>query len=375
MISKRRPVKSHTVRAIGGVLLSGAAVILFIFFLVAWSRDAETADPAPGLLIEYPIPVIDGHPLNIVVEAPGRVWFTMPNANAIGSLVVTSTTDYRFNQYIVPTPNSTPYDLAYDHGRDAIWFTEQSANKLGYLDPATGNIAEYPIDTEGSSPTGIAVDPHGTVWLVEREGNQLAKFDPDGEIFSEFPYPWPGAAFEDIAVASTNRLWITAPGVMYVVRFDPDPGDFYSVPVNRGPGTEPFTALKLVVDEDRDPWVTAPDEDMIGLFDSGTMSLWRWYSLPGTNRGVTGLAHSKVGDLHHLWFTERSTGQVGLLVIDKTGSIVANRRHPLSSTNSMPMALAADANGQVWIAAFGSNLIAEWRSPYSRDVFLPLLNH
>jgi streptogramin lyase len=113
--------------------------------------------------------------------------------------------------------------------------------------------------------------------------------------------------------------------------------------------------------------------DVIGLIVPGTMSLWRWYNLPGTDPVVAGLAYSWDGARHHLWFTDSGAGHVGLLVIDETGKLVATRRHRLSSANSVPIGIAVDANQRVWIAEYGSKMIANWYPPYSHDIFLPLL--
>jgi virginiamycin B lyase len=298
----------------------------------------------------------------------------MPIANAIGSLIVTSTMDYRFDQYAVPTPNSTPYDLVYDHDRDILWFTEQGANKIAYFEPDSENFTEYDIPTTGSAPAGIALSPDGTVWFVEKDANQLARFEPQGEIFSEFAYPLQDATLEDVTVSNSNSVWFTAPGVERVVRYVPDTGDFLSVPVNAGPGTEPFAALNVASGRGGHLWITAPDMEMIGLFLPGTTSLWRWYQLPGTNPVVAGLAYSWDGVRHHLWFTDSGTGHVGLLVIDVTGKVVATRRHPLSSANSVPIGIAVDVNQNVWIAEYESKMIASWYPPYSHGIFLPLLS-
>jgi hypothetical protein len=51
-----------------------------------------------------------------------------------------------FREWQVPTSGSRPHDpLATPDG--AIWYTGQMANRLGRLDPATGTIKEYPLET------------------------------------------------------------------------------------------------------------------------------------------------------------------------------------------------------------------------------------
>src|SRR5947199_4290173 len=65
----------------------------------------------------------------------------------------------------VPTPNSRPHDptVAPD---GALWYTGQMANKLGRLDPRTGQFREFPLKTPGSGPHGLVADAEGNIWFT-----------------------------------------------------------------------------------------------------------------------------------------------------------------------------------------------------------------
>jgi len=47
-------------------------------------------------------------------------------------------------EYDIPTPRARPHDPAVSPD-GALWVTEQMANKLGRLDPNTGQFREYPL--------------------------------------------------------------------------------------------------------------------------------------------------------------------------------------------------------------------------------------
>jgi streptogramin lyase len=180
-------------RSVMGML--GVAMLLAL--AAVQLSAAEPVTSSSDFVVEYPIPVPDSGPLNIVVESPGRVWFTMSEANMIGSLVVTSTTEYRFTTFAVPTANSVPYDLVFSDG--LVWFTENAGNKIGRLDPASGSITEYSIPTANSGPAGIDVAPDGMMWFVERDGNRLGSLDPDtGIITDTYQYSRPDSRLEDV---------------------------------------------------------------------------------------------------------------------------------------------------------------------------------
>jgi streptogramin lyase len=76
---------------------------------------------------------------------------TLAGSASVGVLNV------QIQEYDVPTPKSRPHDpaLAPD---GSLWYTGQAANKLGRLDPKTGEFKEYPLKTPNSGPHGLVSD-------------------------------------------------------------------------------------------------------------------------------------------------------------------------------------------------------------------------
>jgi virginiamycin B lyase len=65
----------------------------------------------------------------------------------------------------VPTPGSRPHDpLAAADG--SIWYTGQLANRLGRVEPKTGQIKEYQLKTAHSGPHGLVEDGAGNIWYT-----------------------------------------------------------------------------------------------------------------------------------------------------------------------------------------------------------------
>src|SRR6267143_5883844 len=68
-------------------------------------------------------------------------------------------------EWPVPTPGSRPHDPRV--ARDgSIWWTGQLANKLGRLDPRTGEMKEYLLKTPRTGPHGLAEDREGNIWFT-----------------------------------------------------------------------------------------------------------------------------------------------------------------------------------------------------------------
>jgi virginiamycin B lyase len=330
---------------------------------------AEPASSAP-YMVEFDIPAdVGSAPLNIVVEAPGRVWFTMPQANAIGSLVVTSTVDYHFTRYTVPTANSEPYDLAF--AGNTVWFTQRAGNKIGRLNTLNGVITEYDVETEDSAPTGIDVAPDGQVWFVQRNGNKFARLDPASGSISEFLFPVAGAHFEQLVVQNNEFVWATSPSLDRLVAWEWLGGQPQFFNVGTGTGSQPSG----IVMGGSAPWVTAMGTNLVGRYMPGTLTLWRWYPVNTPNSNLAGIAFRSESGLNRTWFAQRGANQVALLETDFNGGRRFYWELPLPTANGQPHGVTVDGGGTVWITAVGSHKIVQWRSPYLdvKQHYLPLV--
>jgi virginiamycin B lyase len=59
----------------------------------------------------------------------------------------------------------------------AVWFTAQSAGKLGRLDPRTGKSDLIPLGPD-AAPHDVIVGPDGSAWVTEGGQNAIARVDP-----------------------------------------------------------------------------------------------------------------------------------------------------------------------------------------------------
>lgn len=340
------------------------AVLVFALASAAVVVSFAEANAAPPLLAEYPVP---GNPHYVAVEAPGRVWFTLPDQNMIGRLVVTSTVEHEVITYTIPTAASEPYDLEYVGG--AVWFTERAGNKIGRLDPTTGHVDEFPILTSDSQPAGIDAVPGSPmrVWFTEQGGNKLGQLVVTSTIdyaFTEYSVPVPNAEPQGICVENTNSVWFTAPGVKRIGNLNPShwkPEDAFTL-ISHSDMKQPW-AIKRD-DGSGYPWFTDLDGNQIGMFFPETTGDFRLYSLRSANSGPYDLA---IGQ-GFIWFTERDGNRVGQR---STSPSAAIREFGIPAAR--PLGLAVDASGHVWIAESATGRIAEWRPPYFRFVFLPLV--
>src|SRR5947208_16280941 len=102
--------------------------------------------------------------------------------------LVTNDWNVDIKEYDVPTPNSRPHDPAVAPD-GSLWYTGQLANKLGRLDPKSGEIKEYPLKTAASGPHGLAADKEGSISFTANFNAYIGKLAPRSGDATEYPMP------------------------------------------------------------------------------------------------------------------------------------------------------------------------------------------
>jgi len=343
-------------------------VLLTINLLPQQSANAETLSVSNGLFRSY---AVLGSPKHVVVETPDRIWFTAPDADAIGLLTVIEVTDQVIEyhtRYFLTGAGSKPYDLVLHQG--AIWFTLAGANALGKLVIATETLTQYPL-SPGSEPRGIAVNPvDGTIWCVTRTGNALVKFDPIATTAEEFPYPVADAGLEDVTFGGDNVVWMTSTTRNEVRQFDLTTGQF-QLAVPTGSDGAP---ISVVVDVLNYPWVTFSSTGDIGRYAPGTLALWRRFAAPMSAGQPAGLHIRGDSFSQQVWYTLTAGGAVGYFRTRNSGQLMTpHLNFPLPGRNSSPWGVTVSADGVVWIADSGANQLVEWLPPYYEPLYLPAI--
>lgn len=350
-------------------LPAGRAIVWILLSLLAMASGTRASGEPGGvasLAAEYPMP---GSPYQVAVEAPNRVWATLPAENAIVRLMVTSPDLYDVALFELPVAGSEPYDIAFAAGR--VWVTERSGNRIGSLDTASDPAApvwtEYPIEnTANSEPTGIAVlvgDPI-EVWFAERAGNKLGRLrvsDVGSWTIDEYELPTANAYPESISAITSERVWFTAPGISRIGRFKLSfwPADPNAFAFASEGGIQPWD---IKVGTDGLPWFTEPHGNRIGKFSPGTLSYFRWYDLPVLSSTPYSLDIAQGA----IWFTEEDGNRVGQL-------LPLSGLREFALPGAAPTGIAVDATGCAWIAASNQDKLISWCSPYFQFAFLPLV--
>src|SRR6266700_4531929 len=106
-------------------------------------------------------------------------------AVTLAGVAAVQTLNVDIKEYEVPTPRSRPHDPAVAPD-GSLWYTGQGANKLGRLDPKTGEFKEYRLKTPNSGPHGLVADKAGDIWFTAISGGYVGKLDPKTGAIAEY---------------------------------------------------------------------------------------------------------------------------------------------------------------------------------------------
>ncbi len=280
---------------------------------------------------------------------------TQPAPAATAEVVETPAARVALQEYPVPA-GSHPHDVA-PAPDGGVWYTAQSAGKLGRLDPTSGAIDEMALGT-GSAPHGVIVGPDGAPWITDGGLNAIVRVDPTTREVRRFPLPAGsgGANLNTATFDHQGRLWFTGQNDVYG-RVDPATGQVDVFDAPRGPGPYGIT--------------TAPDGSIyfaslagsyVGRLDLATGSA-TVLEPPTAGQGARRVWSDRAG---RIWVSEWNAGQ--LARYDPASGTWREWRLP--GAQPRPYAVYVDDQDLVWLSDFGANALVRFDPTQERfDVF------
>lgn len=265
-----------------------------------------------------------------------------------------------------------PWSITLDKD-GALWMTEQGTNKIAKL---YGGLYEWPIPTLGAVPWGITCSKdHADIWFTEETAGKIGKFTPTPGVFFEWTLPDPlNARPRGIAMNITrlsngktpaNSVWFTEFGSvpnrgrighLYVNDTNQGRFSFYSLWADAQPMSIAMSPVDYSV------WFTDYGKGKIGsirLLDDGS-AIIRSYDTSRIDSKPWGIAVDPSG---FVWITESATNCMGRLN-PASGEYVT---FTIPTPNAEPRELAIEAYTtppydvlNVWFTEYGSDKIGRY---------------
>jgi virginiamycin B lyase len=238
---------------------------------------------ARAMYIEYYLPLdpkLDANNRTRLAQEPhfdgkGNVWYTDRSVpNRIGRV---DPRTGEINDYVLPDPNADPHGLTVDD-EGHVWWAETRGFHLGRLDPKTGKMTRYPMDSSGThrgrGHTPIT-DSKGNIWYTVVIGDMIGKWDRKTEKTTVWKVPTESALPYGITRDKNDNLWFTEFHRCKVAKFDPVAEKFTEYPAP----TRPCTIRRLGVDSKGTVWYGAYSHGILGKLDPQTGKIVE-YKLP-----------------------------------------------------------------------------------------------
>src|SRR5215470_14753637 len=225
-----------------------------------------------------------------------------------------------------------------------VWFTAQSAGKLGRLDPSTGKSAMIALGP-GAAPHGVIVGPDGAAWVTEGGQNAIARIDPATRAVKLFPLPKErrNANLNTAVFDRLGTLWFTGQNGIYG-RLDPKSGQMAVFDAPRGTGPYGIASTP-----DGQVFFASLAGNYLGQIDLGTGAV-TVLEPPVPRQGARRVWSDSHGAL---WITGWNSGD--LFRYDSKAKSWA--RWHLPGDGPQPYAVYADENDTVWVSDWGTNAI------------------
>jgi virginiamycin B lyase len=207
-----------------------------------------------------------------------------------------------FKEWQVPTLGQRSRDPI-EAADGSIWWAGQWGNLVGRIDPATGEMAEYPLP-DGAMPHSVTLDQAGDVWYTGNKNGTVGKLDPDTGEITVYEMPDPAAKDPHTAIFDQHGiLWFTLQQSNMIGRLDPASGEVRLVTAPT-PGSRPYG---IKIDEDGTPWVACNGSNCLIEVDPKTMALTE-VELPIPETTVRRL---DIADDGMIWYVNSSLGRLG----------------------------------------------------------------
>ena len=227
---------------------------------------------AKAMYIEYYLPLdpqIDASNKQRRTQEPhfdlaGNVWYTDRSIpNRIGRV---DPRTGEFKDFMMPDPKGDPHGLTVDKAGHVFW-AETLGFHLGRLDPKTGSMIRYPMDSTGQSKGARGhtpiIDSKENVWFTVIGGDMLGKWDRKTEKATVWKVPTQGAAPYGISLDKDENVWFAEFRRGKIAKFDPKTETFTEYPAL----TQPTTIRRLGVDSTGTVWYGGFSTGKLGKLD------------------------------------------------------------------------------------------------------------
>ena len=215
------------------------------------------------------------------VDADGTVWFSEQVANRLAHLAPATNA---LTEWALPgnTIDAWSYGVSADHNGRLYYAqsgesgapTALSPNLLGLLDPAAGTITQWDVTTLPVTSGAFLVDFTGAAWFTIYQVGQVARVDTTNNTLTQWSIG-SSSALPDGIVEQGGFVYFGEDGLRSIARLDPATNIVTSWQIPGG--IQGYTPeLYISVDSGGGVWFATNDVDYAGHLDPSTNTFELW---------------------------------------------------------------------------------------------------
>ena len=294
--------------------------------------------------VEYDVATSPGLPWSANPDKEGNMW--MPyygDGNKVGRLNP-KTGEVTF--FPLPAEKSAGvHSVRFRYMPDGtVWFTEFFLNKIMRISISKTNRNYANIADEGA-PTGqrpskhtIRMDPTGKLWM---SGSPFSSFDPQTKKFTHYDEV---PSTYGVIVDNQGNTWFAVYAKDGAIgKVDAKTGKLQVWPTNSGP------AQRLQVADDGSVWFSGRPRNNLGRLDPST-GTFKTYPLPGPSPSPYPL---NIDRNHYVWYGSTDQDSIGRLD-PNTGQVT---EYPFPHSEGLMREFFLDAQGHMWFATPTNNRV------------------
>lgn len=272
-----------------------------IYIAVMHGNRLARFDPATQKFDEWDLPS-GTRPHGLVADENGTLWMT---GNGNGTLLEVPFRNGQPGPMVAHKTLSggSPHTIIFDGRNQALWFTNQSGDKVTRFDRAAKKMTDF---STRDGPYGLALDQQGNVWFCQASGQRVGRIDAATGQVSEIDLGR-GSQPRRISAAPDNTLWVARYGDGKLTHIDAGSSKIiksYELPA--GASGRPYA---VTVDGAGKVWVNEIGTDTVVLFDPA-IEKFRVIALPTNNEGIRKMVVDAQG---RLWYMGSHSGKLGVV--------------------------------------------------------------
>jgi copper transport protein len=193
-----------------GIAIDGNGSLWVPLVVASGADKVVKFDPTAEEFSSYNIPTPDARPAGITSDRQGNIWFAEAGANSIAKIdpATGNITEYKpKNQFQML---DEPTAVFADPESSNIYIAEHSGHTITVFNSLLGTFRDYdPIDDAGL-PFGMAMDSYDNLWFAQHEIDKLGVIDPRTGEGTEANLPITGSFVQWITSDNEGRIWFAA---------------------------------------------------------------------------------------------------------------------------------------------------------------------